>query len=119
MNRRSRLGIVFAALMLHALVPFAAYAISAPTAGPSDYCSVYRNAPSKAPLAPLPASRHQSSHCAYCPSGSATAAILPPPPILAPVLVAVDERVLTAQNAVLPLSRVLVPPSRAPPRFSR
>jgi len=116
MNRRCRLGIVFAVLMLHALVPFAAYAGSAPTAGPSDYCSVYRNAPSKAPLAPLPASRHQSSHCAYCPSGSATAAILPPP-ILAPVLVAFDERVLTAQNAVLPLSPVLLPPSRAPPRF--
>src|SRR5438128_11884213 len=109
MNRPCRLGIVFAVLTLHALVPFAAYAVSAPTPGSSDYCSVYRNAPTKAPAAPLPASKHQSSHCAYCPSGSATAAILPPL-ISSPVLGPGDERLLTAQSAVLPLHRVLVPP---------
>jgi hypothetical protein len=117
MNRPCRLGIVFAALILHALVPFAAYAVSAPAPGSSDYCSVYRNAPAKAPAAPLPASKHPSSHCAYCPGGSATAAILPPL-ISLPVLVPGDEPVLTAQSAVLPLSRVLVPPSRAPPLAS-
>src|SRR6266567_943845 len=96
MTRRCRLGIVFAALTLQALVPLAAYAGSAAVPGSSDYCSVYRKAPSKAPAAPLPASKHQSSHCAYCPSGAATAAIVPPPVVLKPALVPRDERSSTA-----------------------
>jgi hypothetical protein len=117
-QRNLRRWIVLAVLGAHAFVPLAAYAsVKAGTAF-GDVCSVFARAQpaAAAPVElPMPRSdRHAADHCAFCPGGAATAAVmtsaLPTMRVQAHLVVA--RSIDCAAPATLSL---LLPPSRAPP----
>lgn len=116
MKRRFRLAVALVALVSQAVVPFVAYAHAAPATGFDDVCSVYGKTPNSAPAIPLrPAGKHPPTHCAFCPGGSAGAAIAPK---LAPAIAATavgDLRMSDAGEPAPAGARILVPPPRGPP----
>jgi hypothetical protein len=117
-QRNLRRWIVLAVLGAHAFVPLAAYA--SVKAGPAfgDFCSVFAKAQTAAAASvglPMPRSdRHAADHCAFCPGGAATAAVVTSalPTILAQAFSVVARNIECAAPATLSL---LLPPSRAPP----
>jgi hypothetical protein len=118
MRRRFRLAVAVVALISQAVVPFAAYARAEPAAGFNDFCSVYGKAPTSAPAIPShPGGRH-ASHCAFCPGGSASAAIAL---LFAPAIefgATDDLRIPDTGDSAPAGTRILVPPSRGPPATS-
>jgi hypothetical protein len=118
MSRRFRLAVAIVALISQAVVPFVAYARAEPAAGFNDFCSVYGKAPASAPAIPAhPGGRH-ASHCAFCPGGSASAAIAP---LFVPAIefAAREElRVHDTGDSAPAGTRILVPPLRGPPATS-
>ena len=117
-QRNLRRWIVLAVLGAHAFAPLAAYAsVKAGTAF-GDVCSVFAKAqPAAAAPVGLPmqrSDRHAADHCAFCPGGTAPAAVvtsaLPTTQVQACTVVA--RSIECAAPATL--SR-LIPPSRAPP----
>lgn len=117
-QRNFRRWIASLALVAHILVPFAAYASVKVGTPFGDVCSVASKvqAPIPAPVG-LPgqqSGRHVTDHCALCPGGSATAAIMPsaPPTMQAHAPSTVAHRAEIAAPASLQL---LLPPARAPP----
>jgi hypothetical protein len=119
MKRRVRLGIAFAALALHVLAPFAAYASVKPAPAYNDLCSVYaKTAPAGVAPVGLPvqqSDRHALSHCALCPGGSAAAAVLPQAIALPLLLQTGAVRAPVALRAALAAAPILFPPPRGPP----
>jgi len=125
MKRRFRLSIAIVAGLLQALAPFAAYAAAQPGSGAGDICSVVgrtqaaqadRRSPSTGPVAP--GDHRPMAHCAYCPGGSAAAAVLPP--AAAPVFQTTIGGVLAPmpKRTATAAAPVLLPPSRGPPAFN-
>ena len=117
-QRNLRRWIVFAVLGAHAFVPLAAYASVKAGIAFGDVCSVFAKAqPAAAASVGLPmqrSDRHAADHCAFCPGGAATAAVvtsaLPTMQVQAHATVA--RSVERAAPATL---SHLLPPSRAPP----
>jgi hypothetical protein len=119
MKRRLRLAIASAALALHVLAPFVAYASARPLPGFNDLCSVYGNtgAAGVEPVGlPAPYSdRHLLSHCALCPGGSAAVAVLPPVVALPLLLPAGKLEMPVVVSAAAAAAPIFLPPPRGPP----
>jgi hypothetical protein len=110
--------IVLVALGAHVFVPFAAYASAKAGKAFGDVCSVVGKAQTANALpAGLPSqgsNHHASEHCAFCPGGAATAAVMPPAP---PTFHTQAQAVVALRvDCVAPATLLLLlPPSRAPP----
>jgi Protein of unknown function (DUF2946) len=106
------------ALGAHVFVPFAAYGSAPAGTAFGDVCSVVGKVKSSAAVpVGLPAQRsdhHAADHCAFCPGGAATAAVLPP---ASPTMQAHANQVVARHvEGVAPATLLLLlPPSRAPP----
>jgi DUF2946 family protein len=117
-QRNFRRWIAVAVLGAHVFVPFAAYASVKAGTVFGDVCSVFgkAQAPTATPVG-LPAQgsdRHTADHCALCPGGSATAAIMPP---ALPTMPAHAHPIVARRSdCAAPTSlQLLLPPARAPP----
>jgi hypothetical protein len=119
MKRRSRPAILLVVLTLHVLAPFAAYASTKPVSGYNDLCSVYaKTVPAGVAPAGLPSQqsdRHLPSHCAFCPGGSAAAAVLPPAIALPLSLETGAVRAPVSLRAAVVAAPILLPLPRGPP----
>jgi hypothetical protein len=120
-RRKMHWWMVWAALCAHVFAPLAAHAVVTTGVGFGDLCTASGKTPaSGATPAGLPAQgsdRHGMDHCATCPGGSATAAMLPP----TMSLLEMRGRSIAASRIErdVPASlNLLLPPSRAPPASS-
>jgi Protein of unknown function (DUF2946) len=117
-QRNLRRWIALVALGAHAFVPFAAYASVKAGSSFGDVCSVFGKA-QQAAASPvgLPmqrSDRHAADHCASCPGGAATAAVVAS--ALSTALVQAHSVVARSIECAAPATlALLLPPSRAPP----
>jgi hypothetical protein len=77
--RSPRRIVAIVTLVLHALVPFAAYAKARPVPG-DDLCTVAKPLGERRSAPESPARHVPLSHCAMCPGGVGAAALPPSPP---------------------------------------
>jgi hypothetical protein len=119
MDRRRAPAIVLAALALHLIAPFAAYAAMKPAPGFNDICSASAKmvstggAPATAPRSGL--LDHKLAHCAFCPAGAAAAAVSPKGSASLLLVRTGHLRVPAVHSAAPAAAPVLCPPPRGPP----